>query len=192
MHKTKRNKYLRRLTLGLLVFITAMAQNVPWLPAIFGARGLPLIPLAVAIAVLEQEVPAILFGTMAGLCWDFSGESLRGWHAIFLTAVAFLCAALMRYVLNRNALTVTLLSLAATALYLAARWAYDALFIAPELAASSALLFYLPRLAYTMALLPACYLLVRSVVRKTSRKQVGERIGEVELGRIRLAGESLR
>ncbi|MDR3313374.1 MAG: rod shape-determining protein MreD [Oscillospiraceae bacterium] len=184
----KRNRYLRRLLLGLLVLFAAMAQNVPWLPAFFGVRALLLLPLVVSIAVLEQEVPAICFGALAGLLWDVSAQDPRGWHALFLTVIAFICAMLMRYLFNCNLLTVGLLGFAAAALYLFARWALDSLVPGVGLDFEALLRFYLPRLVYTMALLPLCYWLVRAVVRKTSRRQVGEHIKEEgNIGQIRAA-----
>ncbi len=186
IHRQKQNRYLRRLALGLLIVFTAMVQNVPWLPAFFGVRALPLIPLVVAIAVLEQEVPSILFGALAGLCWDVSSESASGWHALFLTVTAFVCAMLMRYILNRNLLTVALLTFAAALGYLFVRWLLDVILYPGYGGALHALWrFYLPRLVYIMALLPVYYGLVRAVIRRTSRRQVGERIGTVELGTIK-------
>ncbi|MDR2526055.1 MAG: rod shape-determining protein MreD [Oscillospiraceae bacterium] len=186
LRKSKRNQYIRRLLLSLLVFLVATAQSVPWLPLVFGAAALPLLPLVVCIAVLEQEVPAILFGALAGLCWDAASPDPRGWHALYLTVVAFVCAALMRYILNRNIWTVTLLSSAAAFVYLLLRWLLDAFSGGTGLEPSSAVVFYLPRFAYTMVLLAPCYALVRGIVRKTARKRIDARISETGgIGQIR-------
>jgi len=166
----KRKKYIRRTLLGVLVFLAAMAQNVPWLPGAWGARALPLLPLAVAIAVQDREIPAMLLAALGGLLWDIATPGFP-WNALYLTAVSFACAMLMRYVLNRNWLTVSLLTLLASAFHFLPRWAiqYHGL---PG--ASRALLRYtLPSLAYTLLLTPLCYLLVRQIVRKTSRRQRG-------------------
>ncbi|MCL2105883.1 MAG: hypothetical protein FWH26_02295 [Oscillospiraceae bacterium] len=167
----KRKKYLRRAMLALTVFLFAMAQNVPWFPVIYGASALPLIPLVVAIAVLDQEAAAVLFGAMAGVLWDVTSLS-RGWHAIYLTVAAFACAMLMRYILNRNLLTVLLLNLAAAALYLIPRWMAEYPRNDPMLV-PMLLRHSLPTLAYTLLLSPLIYLLVRRIVRSTSRRQGG-------------------
>ena len=166
----KRKKYLRRILLTFLVFLTAMAQNVPWLPGILGVHALPLLPLTVAIAVLDQEVPAILFGAFAGLLWDISIPGLP-WNAIYPTAAAFACAMLMRYVLNHNWLTVSLLSLITAAGHLLLRWFLDT--HGMDHAAWALARYTLPSLAYTLLLVPLCYALVRLIVRKTSRRQRG-------------------
>jgi len=177
----KRKKYIRRGLLGVLLFLVAMAQNVPWLPGLFGAWPLPLIPLAVCIAVLDQEIPGILFGAAAGILWDFSSAGVS-WHALYLTAIAFACAMLMRYVLNRNPLTIALLMFLFNVLYLLLRWLFD--HALPYFNRSHApsrpfgdtalilLRYSLPSLAYTMALAPLCYCLALLIVKRTSRKQV--------------------
>ena len=166
----KRKKYLRRILLAFLVLLTAMAQNVPWLPGLWGARALPLLPLAVAIAVLDQEDPAILFAALAGLLWDICVPGFP-WNAIYLTAAAFACAMLMRYVLNHNWLTVSLLSLLTAAGHLLLRWFLDTRGL--DGALHALLRHTLPNLAYTLALAPLCYALVRLIVRQTSRRQRG-------------------
>ncbi|MDR1928188.1 MAG: rod shape-determining protein MreD [Oscillospiraceae bacterium] len=170
--KQKRKQYLRRVLLTLLVLLTAMAQNVPWLPAIFGLRALPLLPLTVAIAILEQEIPAVLFAALGGLSWDLAADS-HGLHALFLTATGFLCAMLLRYLLNRNWQTVALLSAAVSAGYLFLRWALEFAFPGRDLAMAVLLRSVLPSAAYTMLFCPFFYLLVRHIVRRTSRRQRG-------------------
>jgi len=169
-------KYLRRVLLGALVFLTAMAQNVPWLPGIYGVRALPLLPLVVSIAVLDQALPGVLFGAFAGLLWDLAAPAAVP-HALILTCAAFACAMLMRYVLIRNPLTVGLLMFLLTAAYLFMRWGTD---YAPLPGGTYALLRYsLPNLGYTMLLAPPVYLLARGIVRRTSRKSKAYIPGEL-------------
>jgi rod shape-determining protein MreD len=166
----QRNQYLRRVLLSILVFLVAMAQNVPWLPAIFGVRPLPLVPLVVCIAVLDQEIPAIAFGVFAGLLWDYVTPGFP-WHAIYLCTVAFACAVLTRYIINRNRLTIALLILFASLGYILLRWLVDFAF-APS-AVPVLFRHSLPSLAYTLLLAPLCYFSTNRVVQRTSRKQRG-------------------
>ncbi|MDR2687573.1 MAG: hypothetical protein LBB75_07460 [Oscillospiraceae bacterium] len=163
----KNKKYLRRVLLGALVFLTAMAQNVPWLPGIYGVRALPLLPLAVAVAVLDQALPGVLFGAFAGLLWDIAGPSAMP-PALYLACAAFTCAMLMRYVLIRNKLTVGLLMFLFTAGYLALRWGMD--YAALPGGARALLRYSLPGLGYTMLTAVPVYLLAQGIVRRTSRK----------------------
>ena len=153
--------------LGALVFLTAMAQNVPWLLPVFKVHALPLLPLVVAIAALDQALPGVLFGAFAGLLWDITAPPGIP-HAVYLTCAAFICAMLMRYVLIRNKLTVGLLMFIFTAGYLAIRWALD--YAGLPGGASALLRYSLPSLVYTMLTAMPVYLLARGVVRNTSRR----------------------
>ena len=176
----KRKKYVRRALLGALLFLTALAQNVPWLPGVFGSRALPLIPLAVCIAVLDQDTAGILFGAAAGILWDFTCAGFA-WHGIYLTFIAFSSAMLMRYLFNRNARTIALLIFFSTLAYLLLRWLFDqvlphfnhirAPFDPYEDYLFTFARYSLPSLAYTMALAPLCYYLTHLIIKRTSRKQ---------------------
>ena len=172
----KQKKYFRRALLGVLVFLFAMAQNVSWLPRVYGglfaARALPLLPLVIAIAVYDQAEASIFFAAFAGMLWDVN-ESARGLHAIYLTAVAFACATLMRYILNHNLLSMGLMTFLASAFYLFIRWfaEYATLGLSPGEAARPLLHYSLPTLGYTLLLAPLCFLSVRAIVRRTSRRQ---------------------
>jgi len=163
----KNKKHLRRVLLGALVFLTAMAQNVPWLKGIYGVRAVPLLPLVIAIAVLDQALPGVIFGAIAGLLWDVVSPAAVP-HSLYLTCAAFTCAMLMRYVLIRNKLTVSLLMLLFTAVYLFLRWGTDYALLPGG--AFALLRYSLPNLAYTMLLAAPVYLLTRGIVRYTSRR----------------------
>jgi len=170
--KLQQKRILRRALLGLLVFLTAMAQNVPWLPVVYGARGFPLLPLVVAIAFYDQPVPAILYAALAGILWDIS---FGGYHAIYLTLIAFLCAVVMRYFLNRNFITISLLSLATAIVYFLVRWFATYAFLpglTPLQITAPLLTESLPNLGYTMLMTPLMFFLVSLIVRRTSRRQI--------------------
>ncbi|MDR2647582.1 MAG: rod shape-determining protein MreD [Oscillospiraceae bacterium] len=172
LSKNQRKLYLRRVILAVFVVFTAMAQNVPWLPAIFGIRALPLIPLVVTIAVLDTEPAAIGAGFFAGVFWDLSANA-HGLHAIFCTCTAFAVAMLMRYLLNRNRIAVFLLSACAVAFYLFAHWMTAHVFSGHDLPIYLFVRYYLPSFVYTILFLPIDYLLVNAVVRRTSRRKGG-------------------
>ena len=168
-----KNKYLRRALLGLLVFITAIAQNVPWLPVVFGARAFPLLPLIAAIAFYDQPTAAVIYGAFAGVLWDVMSP-VGGYHGIYLTIVAFACAMSIRYFFNRNFVTIAIMSLSTAVLYLLVHWfiAYATL----ELPASELLYplwrYALPNLGYTMLLVPLMFTLVSAAVKRTSRRNI--------------------
>ena len=180
LSSSKQKQYIRRALLALLVLFVAMVQNVPWLVPIFGVSALPLIPLVVAIAVYDQGVPAVVLGAVAGAVWDVASPA-HGLHAAYLAAIAFACSMLLRYIFNRNVLSMGLLSLLSTALYLLVRWFGDYAMLNSQSETgrvlSSAeiawplLRYSLPSLVYTMLLAPLCFWAVKTIVKKTSRRQ---------------------
>jgi len=148
---------------------------VPWLPAVYGARALPLLPVVAAIAIYDQPVSAIFYGAFAGVLCDLAIAS-RGFHAIYFTCAAFACAMLLRYFLNRNVFSIALLSFGITVLYLLLRWFADFAAL-PNLSSAERTLPLLteslPNLVYTMILVPLCVTLVRVIIKRTSRRQSG-------------------
>ena len=72
------NKLIRYLAYVLELLVLFMLQETPGLlPSIFGARPVLLFPAVVAIAMLEPEVPALLFGVVGGTVLRFWPL----WHA---------------------------------------------------------------------------------------------------------------
>ncbi|MCL2195505.1 MAG: rod shape-determining protein MreD [Oscillospiraceae bacterium] len=169
----KRNRILRRTALGALVLITAMAQFVPWLPVVYGARAFPLLVLVAAIAYYDQAASAVVYGALVGALWDIA--SPRGtYHAIFLAIAAFFCAMGVRYFFNRNKVSKVLIPVALTAVYVFLRWALDTL-ARPDItfAQNTTMLLRetLPSLGYTLLFAPLMFTLVSLIVRRTSRRQ---------------------
>ena len=79
------NKLIRYLAYVLELLVLFMLQETPGLlPSIFGARPVLLFPAVVAIAMLEPEVPALLFGVVGGLFCDFGLSGMLGFHALVL------------------------------------------------------------------------------------------------------------
>ncbi|MCL2445716.1 MAG: hypothetical protein FWD06_02985 [Oscillospiraceae bacterium] len=172
-HNDKRNRILRRIALSALMLLTAMAQFVPWLPVVYGARAFPLLMLVAAIAYYDQAASAVLYGALAGILWDIAAP-YGTYHAVFLAVAAFLCAMGVRYFFNRNKVSKVLIPIAMTAAYIFLRWTLDTLALPgitfaqnmPMLLRES-----LPSLGYTLLLAPLMFTLVSLIVRRTSRRK---------------------
>ena len=66
-------KYIRwAIFSALLVFSVLLQNSVGGLLEFLGARVFLCIPFLVAIAMFEREVPAAIFGALAGALWDVS------------------------------------------------------------------------------------------------------------------------
>lgn len=100
------NKLIRYLAYVLELLVLFMLQETPGLlPSIFGARPVLLFPAVVAIAMLEPEVPALLFGVVGGLFCDFGLSGMLGFHALVLGVLCFFISLVIRTYLQNNMAT---------------------------------------------------------------------------------------
>ncbi|MCL2531399.1 MAG: rod shape-determining protein MreD [Oscillospiraceae bacterium] len=169
----KRNRILRRIALGALMLLTAMAQFVPWLPVVYGARAFPLLVLIAAIACYDQPASAVIYGALAGVLWDISAP-YGTYHAVFLAIAAFCSAMGVRYLFNQNKVTKVLVPLCITTVYVLLRWSLDTLAMPGITFAQNTTMLLresLPSLGYTLLLAPLMFTLVSLIVRRTSRRQ---------------------
>ena len=66
------NRVIRYLAYTLELLVLFMLQETPGLlPPIYGVRPVLLLPAVVAIALFEEEIPAMAFGILGGLFCDF-------------------------------------------------------------------------------------------------------------------------
>ncbi|MDO4458731.1 MAG: hypothetical protein Q4C42_01395, partial [Clostridia bacterium] len=62
------NRIIRRFAFFLEIFVLCIIQDVPNLiPELFGSFPLLTLAAALSISVIEEEIPAMLFGLEAGL-----------------------------------------------------------------------------------------------------------------------------
>lgn len=68
----RRYQVIRYFAYSIELLVLFIIQETPGLiPAVFGARPILLIPVAVSIAMFENELPAMFFGLAFGLFLDF-------------------------------------------------------------------------------------------------------------------------
>lgn len=72
----------------VLAFVLLSTPNL--LPDIFGAKPALLLGIALSIATFEREIPAMIFGMVAGALMDFGYSNALGLFTIALTVVCFL------------------------------------------------------------------------------------------------------
>ena len=117
------NKLIRYLAYVLELLVLFMLQETPGLlPSIFGARPVLLFPAVVAIAMLEPEVPALLFGVVGGLFCDFGLSGMLGFHALVLGVLCFFISLVIRTYLQNNMATAILTGVWSLGLVVLAQW----------------------------------------------------------------------
>ena len=82
------NRVIRFLAYTLELLVLFMLQETPGLlPHIYGVRPVLLFPAAVAIALFEEELPAMAFGIVGGLFCDFGLGCALGFHGVVLAVL---------------------------------------------------------------------------------------------------------
>lgn len=171
MKKEYLHVYIRRCMLVLFILIVAMIQNTAHMfPTIFGARAFLLIPVVVCISMFEKNISSTLYGAFAGLLWDISSGASSGFNTIILLLISTTCGFLINYLMRNNMVTATLLTSFALILYNFIYWMAFVFPVDKEGCVYLLLRFYLPSCAYSLALMPPIYILIRHFLKRLRRK----------------------
>ena len=167
------NKLIRYLAYVLELLVLFMLHETPGLlPSIFGARPVLLFPAVVAIAMLEPEVPALLFGVVGGLFCDFGLSGMLGFHALVLGVLCFFISLVIRAYLQNNMATAILTGVWSIGLVVLAQW-FFLYFFQYSYPAYALTHHYLPKYFYTLLFLPLLYLLNRGLSQALGTQEKG-------------------
>ena len=154
-------KYIRWAIFGALLALSVLVQNsVGGLTEIFGTRIFLCIPFCVAIAMFEREVPAAIFGAIAGALWDIS-SGVDGFNTIVLMLLCAVCSLLISHLMRNNLITALVLGAGSVV-------AYEILYVATRFWGAGSPIrqiftFYLPSLIVTVAFVPLCYFIIKNI-----------------------------
>lgn len=154
-------KYIRWAIFGALLVASALLQNsAGGLLEIFSARVFLCIPFCVAIAMFEREVPAAIFGAVAGALWDVS-SGVDGFNTFVLMTLCAVCSLLISHLMRNNLITALVLGAGSVL-------AYEIIYIAVRFWGAGSpvrqiFTFYLPSLIVTSVFIPFCYFIIKFV-----------------------------
>ncbi|MBQ6837566.1 MAG: rod shape-determining protein MreD [Clostridia bacterium] len=157
-----RPKYIRWAIFTLLVVGACVLQNASGsLLEIFGARVFLLIPVCVSVAMFEREVPSAIIGAFAGVMWDISSGA-DGYNALVIMLLCAGVSLLISHLMRNNIVTALVLGAGAT-------FVYEFIYIIRIAFAGnpiySIFTFYLPSFVLTVAFMPVCYYIIKTVYR---------------------------
>ena len=81
-------RYIAYLIEMIVAFILLATPNL--LPELFGAKPVLLVCVALTVAVYEHEIPAMIFGALAGAMIDLGSSNAIGMFTITLTVICFI------------------------------------------------------------------------------------------------------
>lgn len=154
-------KYIRWAIYCVLLMISVLLQNsVGGLFEFFGARVFLCIPLCIAVAMFEREVPAAIFGAFAGALWDVS-SGVDGFNTFVLMVLCAICSLLISHLMRNNVVTSLVLGGGSIA-------AYEIVYIAVRFWGAGnpirqIFTFYLPSFVITAVFVPLCYNIIKEI-----------------------------
>lgn len=154
-------KYIRWVIFCALLAVSVLLQNsVGGLLDFWGARVFLCIPFCIAIAMFEREVPAAIFGALAGALWDVS-SGVDGFNTIILMVLCAISSLLISHLMRNNLITALVLGAGSIT-------AYEVLYILIRFWGAGSpvrqiFTFYLPSLIITVIFVPACYFIVKRI-----------------------------
>ena len=122
--KRSRGQILKRVCYTLLMLLCTVLQTTPGLFQLGDAKPLWLLPLALAVAVEEDEFAGGIFGAVCGLMWDYTAGRTVGMLAFELLVLCFLLSAVVQPYFKASAANFVLLALGASLLVLSLDWLF--------------------------------------------------------------------
>ncbi len=166
-----RKIYIRRALTVILIFATALFQHSGFLPELFGASAMLLVPLTVCVAMFERSIPGMCFGVIAGLLWDFATAKGDGFFSVMLTVVGFVSGALITFVFRNNIRSALILSFGALSLCNISYWLMFVLRKGYEGAFDVLFSRYLPSVLYSLIFVFVYYYIVSFIFKATAEKK---------------------
>lgn len=137
----------------LLLYVVSGIPN--FLPEIFGVKPIILLPVAITIAVFENEIPAMIFGLICGALCDVGNYDKIGFYTIALTILCFIFGYCARNFFVTNFANSIAIGISTIAILVCL---YFLFFCAgTDDSATHFLKHYLVRIIYTLVFLPLLY-----------------------------------
>ncbi|HIY27567.1 MAG TPA: rod shape-determining protein MreD [Firmicutes bacterium] len=153
-----RYRFIRYFAYALELLVLYMIQQTPgFLPSLFGARPILIIPAVLAIAMFEPEIPAMAFGIFGGLLIDFGIGDALGFHGIMLGVACYVISALSANLLRTNLLTSFLVNTVSLLVIVVLQWLFYYVLYGYDYILYALLHHYLPRIAYSLVLTPITF-----------------------------------
>ena len=164
-----RYKAVRYLAYFLEIIVCYIVQTTPgFTPEVFGGRPVLMIPLALSIAVFEDEIPAIFWGVACGLLSDTNYSGPVGYYAIMLAILCYCVSVLMGNYIHTNLLTSMIIASISIPVIIFGQFVLFYIASGYTWVWEYFLRHYVSRIIYTWAFVPLIYVFNRFIAAKTS------------------------
>jgi len=150
----------------LLLLLFYALQTTPGLFCILGTKPVLILSLAVCVSMYEGVLSSAMFCMAAGFLWDISSDKVFGFNAVIFLICGLFISLLSIYYLRTKLPNSLLFCGAALLLQGLLDYLFDYALWNLEGASTVLLLRILPTAAYTLAVTPLLFLLVRFIEQK--------------------------
>lgn len=165
-------KWFRYFAYTIEILIFFMVQETPGLiPQLFGARPVLLIPVALSIALYENEKASMSFGLFCGLLIDFGMGGVLGFHGLLLSVTCYALGVLAANLIKTNFLTAMMIAIVVSASVFLLQWVFFFLLFDYEEPVYALTAHYVPRFCYTVAFMPIAYYFNRALALQIRSKE---------------------
>lgn len=165
--QAEKKQILRYGILALLVLAAWLIENT--LSLLFPLNQIELylvVSVITAIAMLEEELPAALYGLSGGLLMDIFTPGQLGLNSILLLMIGLFTSLCISHFIRSTILTNLIFSAAALLFYVFFYWLFMLVFKGVDNSFTAFLTIFLPRAVITFILSPFIYVLVRRIRKK--------------------------
>ena len=155
-----------------IIFIFVLQTTPYFLPEMFGEKAVLLVPLAVSMAVFEDDIPAVILGALCGIFADFSYSGTIGFFSIFLVIISYITSRLMTDYIRTNIISVMTLGTVGIILVLTAHFLFYCVFAGYTGLWTIFSGHYLIRILYTITFIPIFYLINKNISLKSQRRRL--------------------
>ena len=165
------NRSKRRAVFVALIFISAVAAQTGFVPSLFSASPMIMVPLCVIIALYEKSIPGMVFGILCGALWDLMSATPDGFYTVLLATAGFVVGSLSSFFLRTNLLSALLLTFLVSGTCGLFHWGL--FFVIKGYDGTFSVLFshYLSSVAYTLLFGAVFYPVISYIVKHTAEKK---------------------
>lgn len=164
MNKAARKPFLRYIIFALILLAIWLFENTMglyWADNNF--RLYLLVSFVTAIGMMEEELPAALFGLGAGLLMDIFTPGQVGFNAVMLMSIALLTSLCVSHFIRGTILTSLMFNGVALILYVGLYWLFMIVFKGTGSSFSVLTTMFLPRAVITFLFSPFIYMMMRKI-----------------------------
>lgn len=143
----------------LIFYVISGVPNV--IPQLFGGKPCLLIPIALSIAVFENEKVAMIFGAVCGLLTDFGFSNSVGYYAIFLAIICFFVGFFSDNLIVGSLQNTLIIGFIAITVIIGLYFVFFYIFTGFENLSAIFLKRYVSKIVYTFVFVPVFYYLNR-------------------------------